>query len=160
MRHWFPAQHTLTCCPQGYSGFGWFTLCIIMDSKGEGIYSIHASEGKKKSRNWPQRRSNYWCFPLEKYQWLDLFFLFCIHLQQTSTNNKSTDHSASIHRPPRSTTLHLMMDQTLQNLTCFLSYQPTASCRQWPSSPIITSCVNHCGAFLAGGHLKQTTFFI
>lgn len=43
--------------------------------------------------------SNYWCFPRKNCK------NFCFHLQQTPTNfwdNKSTDHCASVRRPPRS----------------------------------------------------------
>lgn len=84
-----------------------------------------------------------------------------MHLRQTSTNNKSSDHSASIHRPPRSITpLHAPpWTKPYKRFSCFLSYHPTASCRQRPSPPMITSSVNHSGVFLASGHSKQTTFF-
>lgn len=64
-------------------------------------------------------------FPDEKLQ------PFCFHLQQTSTNfwdNKSTDRSASIRRPPRSSNppqpllLLLSHDESLRNknASCFL----------------------------------------
>lgn len=99
-----PSTVCLAALRDTYSGFGRFTLSIIMDSKGEGIYSIHASEEKPK-KELTSETKQLLVFPHWKISmaFLFYFFLLCIHLQQTSTNNKSTDRSASIHRPPRST---------------------------------------------------------